>query len=125
MEPNEEDQTVKREICSSPFIKPKSPTSEEIQTAIDEINEKRSAVDESENEFEGAINIDKILLSKNFADKEALIDKINKANEFTSTGETVNINPTEKMEIGEGKKISDFDVINADPYLKPFEKKIK
>jgi hypothetical protein len=158
MEPNSsiEEELLKREICSSPYVKSKEPSNEEIQFAIDELNERKSVVDESiESEYEGAINIDNILISRNFKENECNTKNIHnevdniraecisdqgfklfendlsEASDFNNNRNSNEITrkksnmSVENKMITNSKKISDLEVINSDNYLKPYEKKIK
>jgi hypothetical protein len=158
MEPNSsnEEELFKREICSSPFVKSKEPSNEEIQFAIDELNERKSVVDESiQSEYEGAINIDNILISRNFKEKECLTKDIHNEvynispnfisdqgfklseNDLSETCDFYNKKNSneiirkksnlsvENKMTTNSKKISDLEVINSDHDLKPYEKKIK
>ena len=150
------DDYVKRDICSSPYTKCKKemPTSEEIQNKIDEINEKyneesnqinenqndcnKESINnyqndvENDNDQEGAINIDQILISRNikqkkFSNQENFTDsKLNDSNSNANsqTNSSTNITPKHNLN-NKDHKNSEYEVINQDPYLKPFEKKIK
>jgi hypothetical protein len=149
----EPEESLKREICSSPFVKTKEPSFEEIQSAIDELNERKSALEDSiESDYDGAINIDNILISKNFKEKQSLHKNSENENLKFEEGAKIGENDySEKSEIdnfsskkdsnhiirkksnlsvdnkmtSQSKRISDLEVINSDHYLKPFEKKIK
>jgi hypothetical protein len=113
---NEEVQKDDVNICSTPTIKSVDFDKTEVQNQIDELNlmtdNEQSEKDTNENDTE---ILNEILLNSVKKDY-----KIIKSKSTTDTRKEV-------MKISQEvvKKGSEFEVINQDPYLKPFENKIK
>lgn len=99
---------AKKDICCSPIYKKEQhrPSEEEIKHKIDEINEKYE-----EEEIDGAINIDQILISNNFKMQ-------------TKQSVKVETNQVDDKTIN-SKQNSELEIFKQDNYLKHFEKKIK
>lgn len=120
----EENDKIKKDICSSPYTKPikdrDEPSEEEVQNEIDKINstyDNRDLVDGLDKE--SAINVNEILMNINLKNK-------NKG--YSTTINEIKLEEKIKIttkETNTSSVLSTFEVINQDPYLKPFENKIK
>jgi hypothetical protein len=115
---------VKKDICTPSHVRRESIPNEEIQNKIDEMNLSKA---KQEIDEESAININDILL-KNIESKKVALNVVQSTNELLEKEKVEISNDTIKIELAvsdKNKKLSEFEVINQDPYLKPFENKIR
>jgi hypothetical protein len=115
---------VKKDICTPSHVRRESISNEEMQNKIEEMNlsKSRQEVDE-----ESAININNILF-KNIESKKTaqnLAQTYSNSNLENGELEISKETKTDVVVVDKNKKFSDFEVINQDPYLKPFENKIR
>jgi hypothetical protein len=105
-------------ICTTPSIRNLDFDKTEVQNQIDELNlltEKEfseKGVHEDDTE-----NLNELLMSSVNKDYKKI-----KEEDVDKTAQKTEVKPTVDHHV---KKISEFEVINQDPYLKPYESKIK
>jgi hypothetical protein len=118
---------AKKDICVSARVRKKSISDEEIQNKIDELNLNKA---KKELEEESAININDILL-KNIESKKTTVMELKTMSDLEENEKLIISKEIPKQEVSsitehsKNKKISEFEVINQDGYLKPFENKIR
>jgi len=113
---------VKKDICTPSHFRRESISNEEMQNKIEEMNLSKA---KQEIDDESAININNILF-KNIESKKTAQNYVQTTN-CNLEIEEMNVSKETKTEVvvDKNKKFSDFDVINQDQYLKPFENKIR
>ncbi len=138
-ERQEIESSPKKDMCISPYMNSKIDnlySEEEIKTKIDELNDiyeeysnnsvSLSASVSVNNDNEEVENLNQLLLDSNsnkvMGKKLIMSAGNNKDNLNSESGES---NDTTKGNTSSKEPLSQFELINQDPYLKPFENKIK
>lgn len=118
---------VKKDMCQSGPIRRRSISNEEIQNKIDELNLNKA---KEEIDEESTININDILL-KNIKSKKTSVNELKNTNDIQGYENNLVQKEIVKEEISfvtdkiENTKLAEFEVIKQDPYLRPFENKIR